>query len=57
MAWSATVLAWGVHEYVEAYKMAGQLVYALDGLKWVADYLQKCHPDKDTYYVQVCLCV
>jgi endoglucanase len=53
MAWSATVMAWGVWEYVEAYKNSGQLVYALDGLKWVGDYLVKCHPDKDTYYVQV----
>jgi len=53
MAWSATTLAWGVHEYWDAWKQAGELEHALDQLKWVADYLVKCHPDKDTYYVQV----
>lgn len=53
MAWSATTLAWGVHEYWDAWKKAGELSNALDQLKWVADYLVKCHPDPDTYYVQV----
>jgi len=53
MAWSATTLAWGVHEYWDAWKQAGELEHALDQLKWVADYLVKCHPDKDTFYVQV----
>lgn len=53
MAWSATTLAWGVHEYWDAWQKAGELNHALDNIKWVTDYLIKCHPDKDTYYVQV----
>ena len=53
MAWSVTTLAWGVHEYWDAWQKAGELGHALDGIKWVTDYLIKCHPDKDTYYVQV----
>ncbi|GAB5037246.1 beta-endoglucanase [Nannochloropsis oceanica] len=53
MAWSATTLAWGVHEFYSAWQDAGELENVLDSLKWVTDYLIKCHPDKDTYYVQV----
>jgi hypothetical protein len=53
MAWSATTLAWGVHEYWDSWQKAGELNNALDSIKWVTDYLIKCHPDKDTYYVQV----
>ena len=50
---SATTLAWGVHEFYSAWQDAGELENVLDNLKWVTDYLIKCHPDPDTYYVQV----
>ncbi|MCR4671481.1 MAG: glycoside hydrolase family 9 protein [Saccharofermentans sp.] len=53
MAYSAAMLAWSVKESEDAYKEAGQLDYVLDDIKWVTDYLIKCHPDDNTYYYQV----
>ena len=42
-----------MHEFYSAWQDAGELENVLDSLKWVTDYLIKCHPDPDTYYVQV----
>ena len=53
MAWSATTLIWGVLEYKDAWSKIGQLDIILDTVKWPLDYLVKCHPDENTYYVQV----
>ena len=53
MAYSASILAWSVTESEEAYKEAGQLEYVKGDIKWVTDYLMKCHPDDNTYYYQV----
>ncbi|MBP5654563.1 MAG: glycoside hydrolase family 9 protein [Clostridiales bacterium] len=53
MAYSAAVLAWSVTESEDAYKEAGQLDYVKGDIKWVTDYLIKCHPDDNTYYYQV----
>lgn len=53
MAYSAAVLAWSVTESEDAYKEAGQLDYVKGDIRWVTDYLMKCHPDDDTYYYQV----
>ena len=39
MATSATFLAWGVLEFEDAYTKTGQLQYAHESLRWVADYL------------------
>lgn len=53
MAYTATMLAWSVYEDRDAYEKSGQLEYALDSIKWINDYLIKCHPEKDVYYYQV----
>jgi hypothetical protein len=51
MAYSLTMLAWGVIEYPEAYEETGELDTILDQLRWGADYFIKCHqrnPDGST---------
>jgi hypothetical protein len=53
MAWSATTLIWGVLEFGDAWSRSGEMANILDTVKWPLDYLLKCHPDENTYYVQV----
>lgn len=53
MAYTSSVLAWSVFEYKNAYTESGQYEYMLDTLKWVNDYIMKCHPEPDVYYYQV----
>lgn len=53
MAYTASMLAWSVYEDKDAYQKSGQLQYALGTVKWICDYLIKCHPEADVYYYQV----
>nr|KAG5691513.1 hypothetical protein BaRGS_017726 [Batillaria attramentaria] len=53
MAWSTTVLCWGLLEFKEAYSKAGQLDYMYDSLRWPLEYFLKCHTKSDELYVQV----
>lgn len=53
MAYTAAMLAWSVYEDKTAYEQSGQLGYALDNIKWICDYLIKCHPEDEVYYYQV----
>lgn len=53
MAYTAAMLAWSVYEDRDAYEKSGQLEYILDTIKWVNDYLIKCHPSENVYYYQV----
>ena len=53
MAYSAAMLAWSVYEIPEAYEESGQLEYVLGDIRWVTDYLIRCHPEDDVYYYQV----
>ena len=53
MAYSAAMLAWSVYEDEEAYEQSGQLEYIKGDIKWVTDYLIKCHPQDEVYYYQV----
>ncbi|MCH5208118.1 MAG: glycoside hydrolase family 9 protein [Oscillospiraceae bacterium] len=53
MAYTATVLSWSVYEDKDAYVKSGQLDYALANIKWICDYLIKCHPSANVYYYQV----
>lgn len=53
MAYTASMLAWSVYEDRDAYQKSGQLQYALGNIKWICDYLIKCHPEPDVYYYQV----
>ena len=53
MAYSAAVLGWSVYEDKAAYEQSGQLEYILGDIRWVTDYLIKCHPEPEVYYYQV----
>ena len=53
MAYTASMLAWSVYEDRDTYKKSGQLDYALGNIKWICDYLIKCHPSDNVYYYQV----
>ena len=45
MAYTTTVLVWGIIKYRDAYREAGQYQYALDSIRWATGYFIKCHPD------------
>lgn len=53
MAYTAAMLSWSVYEDRDAYVKSGQLDYIIDNIRWVNDYLMKCHPKDDVYYYQV----
>ncbi|XP_077991299.1 endoglucanase F-like [Glandiceps talaboti] len=53
MAWSTTVLAWGLIAYKDSYESTGQLQFMLDCIKWTSDYFMRCHVSKDEFYHQV----
>lgn len=53
MAYTASMLSWSVYEYEAAYKEAGQLEYIQGDIKWITDYLIKCHPEDYVFYYQV----
>lgn len=53
MAFTASMLAWSVYEDYDSYEESGQLKYALSTIKWIDDYLIKCHTAENEYYYQV----
>jgi len=53
MAATATMLAWGVVDYPEAYAGTGQLVHIQNNLRFVADYFVKAHTGTNEFYGQV----
>ena len=53
MAFTTTVLSWGVLEYEEAYEKSGQLNHVLEAIKWATDYFIKCHVSEFEVYGQV----
>lgn len=46
-------MIWGVLEFGDAWSKSGEMANIIDTVKWPLDYLLKCHPDENTYYVQV----
>jgi len=53
MAYSVTVLAWGIVDYEDAYTKAGELANARAGVKWGTDYFIKAHTKDNEFYGQV----
>ena len=53
MAYSAAMLGWSFLEDKKAYEESGQYEYILGDIKWVTDYLIKCHPEDEVFYYQV----
>lgn len=55
MAFTATVLSWGILEYEDHMNKVHQLDHARDSLKWITDYLVNAHPSENVLYIQVIL--
>lgn len=53
MAFSTTVLAWGMVDFQTGYVNAYQWDNALDMLKWTTDYFLKAHTAPNELYFQV----
>lgn len=53
MAYSVTVLTWGLIKYQDAYIDAGELKNMLDCIRWPLNYFMKAHPSKYEFYAQV----
>ncbi len=53
MAYSAAMLCWSMYEFPESYEESGQAEYLYEDVRWVTDYLMRCHPEDDVYYYQV----
>ncbi len=53
MAYTGSTLAWSVYESYDSYEESGQLPYIMDSIRWINDYLIKCHPEENVFYYQV----
>ncbi|MGB8451426.1 MAG: glycoside hydrolase family 9 protein [Anaerocolumna sp.] len=53
MSYSAAMLAWSVYESKDYLRESGQLDYLMNEIKWVTDYLIKCHAEDNVFYYQV----
>ncbi len=53
MAYTSAMLAWTVYESKDALVASGQYAYLLDSIRWVNDYLMKCHTKEREFYYQV----
>lgn len=53
MAFTSTMLTWGLLSYSHAYREAGQYEHGLDAIKWATDYFIKCHVAPNEFYGQL----
>ncbi|XP_077868528.1 uncharacterized protein LOC100375334 [Saccoglossus kowalevskii] len=53
MAYTTTVLTWGLLRYKDAYEAAGELENMYNIIKWATDYFIKAHPTPNELYMQV----
>jgi len=53
MAYSVTMLCWGIVENRDAYVNSGQLSYYLANIRFATDYLIRCHTAANEFYGQV----
>ncbi|CAG0886958.1 unnamed protein product [Darwinula stevensoni] len=53
MAFTTTVLAWGMIEYANAYDSAGLSEEGREQLRWATDYFIKAHPSEKKFFGQV----
>ena len=56
MAFSTTLLCWGLLEFKDAYQRSGQLDHMYDSIRWPLEYFVKCHTGNNELYVQVREC-
>lgn len=52
MAYSVTTLAWGMLSFETGYRTSGEWDNAVDQIRWVTDYLIKCHTGSTELYGQ-----
>lgn len=52
-AFAFTLVAWGLLEFPQEYKNAGQFDYAQASVKWATDFFIKCHHSSLAFTVQV----
>ncbi|KNA14054.1 hypothetical protein SOVF_111110 [Spinacia oleracea] len=53
MAFTVTMLSWGVVEYGREMMAAGEYDHALEAIKWGTDYFIKTHPQPNVLWAQV----
>ncbi|GAV72172.1 Glyco_hydro_9 domain-containing protein [Cephalotus follicularis] len=53
MAFTVTMLSWGVIEYGDQIANAGEFEHALDAIKWGTDYFIKAHTNPNTFWAEV----
>ncbi|KAF9590101.1 hypothetical protein IFM89_030849 [Coptis chinensis] len=53
MAFTVTMLSWGVIEYGEQIAAAGELKHALEAIKWGTDYFIKAHTNPNVLWAEV----
>ncbi|XP_074587949.1 endoglucanase 6-like isoform X3 [Curcuma longa] len=53
MAFTVTMMAWGVVEYGRQMDASGELGHAMEAIKWGTDYLLKSHPQPFVLYGEV----
>lgn len=53
MAFTVTMLSWGVTEFYEQIAMTGELEHALEAIKWGADYFIKAHTSPNVLWAEV----
>lgn len=53
MAFTATILSWGILEYGTHMQEVNELDHAQESLKWITDYLINAHPSDNVLIIQV----
>ena len=53
LAYTVSMLAWGILEFEQGYKSSGELQHARESLRPAAQYLLDCHISKDRYIGQI----
>lgn len=53
MAFTVTMLSWGVIEYGKEMASAGELEHALEAIKWGTDYFIKAHTSPNVLWAEV----
>lgn len=53
MAFTITMLSWGVIEYGDEISSAGEYIHALEAIKWGTDYFIKAHTHPNVLWVEV----
>ncbi len=53
MSYSVTTMCWGAIEFPDGYKNSNQYDYFKSNIRWVTDYLLKCHTAPHELYGQV----